>query len=72
MRGNAVMRAKRTTGATPNTELGLRVSSEHCAQCETAPLVTRTLPDGTIERKCAAHIGGTPATHVRQVAGWRY
>ena len=60
MRGNPVMRAKRTTGPTPNTVLTLQCKLERCgiAGCEERPLLTSTVAGtGTIARRCAAHLG---------------
>jgi hypothetical protein len=55
-RGNAVMKAKRTTGPTPNEVLRVKHAQETCGTCGMAhPLITRTRADGTIERTCRAH-----------------
>lgn len=60
MKGNPVMRAKRTTGPTPNTVLCQRVSSERC-QCGKPATRTQTVPGvGSIVRHCIDCIGSTP------------
>jgi len=72
-RGNAVMKAKRTTGPSPQTVLITCVRMERCdvKGCNERPLITSTT-DGTISRKCKTHIHGVPQKQARIVSrGWR-
>lgn len=57
-RGNAVMKAKRVHGPTPNAELLTRVRCETCSVqgCKQPPLVSETLPGGSIKRTCHHHV----------------
>ena len=51
--GNAVMRAKRTTGPTPNAVLIARCREERCSACkQRAPLRSLTRSNGSIVRVC--------------------
>ena len=57
MKGNAVMRAKRTHGPTPNAELCLTVKLQRCsvAGCGNSPV--RTIPTpGDIVHTCVDHL----------------
>ena len=67
MRGNAVMRAKRTHGPTPNTVLRIACAVATCDKCSKSPV--RTIPTaGAIVRACIDHIPSTaPVVRV----GWR-
>lgn len=59
MKGNPVMRAKRTHGPTPHAELSLRVALTTCDKCDKPPI--RTIPTAdNVRRACADHIGTTP------------
>lgn len=73
-RGNAVMRAKRTTGPSPNTELLTRVKCETCDTrgCNNRPLRTDGR-GGTIKRVCATCLGAPKAVKVAGIAsrGWK-
>jgi len=58
VKGNAVMKAKRVTGPTPNTVLCTAVALQRCSVkgCDNPP--ARTIPEpGNIVRTCAEHIG---------------
>lgn len=59
MRGNPVMKAKRTTGPSPNTALLTRCKCERCS-CGNPAAITRNVPrGGTIVRVhyCRSCIG---------------
>lgn len=69
MKGNAVMKAKRTTGPTPNTELCIAVALQRCSVkgCDNPP--ARTLPvPGNIVRTCADHIGADRKEYIGETA----
>lgn len=58
MKGNPVMRAKRVTGPTPNTELCTIVRLQRCsvAGCTNPP--ARTVPEPlNVQHRCIDHIG---------------
>ena len=73
-RGNAVMKAKRTTGPSPNSVLLTKVKCERCSVkgCNEAPLRT-TSKDGTILRECAHHVMHGTQAKVAAITsrGWR-
>lgn len=52
-RGNAVMKAKRVTGPTPNAELLLACKTARCSKCGEQGTVLRTIPKPTgVVRVC--------------------
>lgn len=65
MRGNPVMKAKRVTGPSPNTELCLRVLQERC-KCGGNVTVSMSSAGAGIVRKClSCHVGERPNVNVR-------
>ena len=71
--GNAVMRAKRTTGPTPNAELLTACKTATCSVkgCDNPPL--RTIPTaGAVVRECAHHVlhGRTTKQAEIKSRGW--
>lgn len=73
-RGNAVMKAKRVHGPTPNAEFTLRVRMERCdrAGCDRPPLLTES-QDGAIKRTCAFHVMHPGAIKQARIVdtGWK-
>ena len=74
MKGNAVMRAKRTTGPSPNSVLLMHVRCERCSVngCNEPPLRSTSV-DGTIKRECAAHVMRGAQVKQAEITsrGWR-
>lgn len=59
MRGNAVLRAKRTTGPSAQTIMITHLRVSHCKHCSNAPVIVKTLGlDGKTVKLCADHING--------------
>jgi len=71
MKGNAVMKAKRVTGPTPNTVLVIAVACETCDHCASAPLRTSSV-DGSIHRACVKHLNGKGRKQAEILStGWK-